>query len=69
MLMLLSRTLHRMCIKPRRWLVVGQLGLQMTCCPVGLVEEHWASFWIWAKGCLGSLLKLMREKELASNLK
>lgn len=53
MLMLLSRTLHRLCIKPRTWLVVGQLELQMACCPVGLVEEHWGFLLDMGKGLPG----------------
>lgn len=42
--MLLSRTVHKLCIRHRMWLVVGQLGLQMICCPVGLVEPRLGFF-------------------------
>lgn len=40
MLVLIGSTLHSLCVTFRQWLVVGQLGLQATCQPLSLLEQH-----------------------------
>jgi len=45
-LVLMSGALRKMCIVLGKWLVVGQLGLQATCCPVSLMEQRWGRSWM-----------------------